>query len=330
MSVPLAQVARQALEEYGLGDWPLSFLRHGDNATFHVAQPGGDAFLLRLHVPVTAALGTHGADAGAVNSELLWLEALGQDTDLVLPQPVRNRAGALVTTVLAGDGPAVHGSLLRWVDGQPYHRDLETEQTSWQIGTILARLHLHASAWALPPGFTRPRRDGSYFARALAGLPAAVADGRIDPAAYAELANAVALLGDMLHAAGESRQTTGIMHADPHKGNLLCHQGQVRLIDFSFCALGNYMLDLAIALGDMQPRLHPACLSGYRSQRALPAGHERLIEALFLGIMVGTFSHWVPNPRAQEALARKVPEIAQEHAARFNRGESFWFRGRGA
>jgi hypothetical protein len=85
-------VDRQAAAEYDMKGHTLMFIRHSDNVTFKVESPGLGAYLLRIHVPVTRAMGTHGADSSAVNSELLWLEALSQDTDLVLQKPVRNRA----------------------------------------------------------------------------------------------------------------------------------------------------------------------------------------------------------------------------------------------
>jgi hypothetical protein len=75
-------VARRAVAEYELEDYALTFIRHSDNVTFKVDVPGSGAYLLRIHVPATGAMGTHGADPRAVRSELLWLEALSQDTDL--------------------------------------------------------------------------------------------------------------------------------------------------------------------------------------------------------------------------------------------------------
>jgi Ser/Thr protein kinase RdoA (MazF antagonist) len=320
------QVARRALAEYGFADAGLTFIGHSDNVTFKVTCPGLDACLLRIHTPVTAAMGDHGADVDTVSSELLWLEALHRDTDLVLQAPVRNRAGELVTQVVAEDATApLNCTLLRWLAGQPYLRDLETEHTARQIGELLAMLHRHASQWEIPAGFTRPRRDVAYFEGVLRGIQPALEDGRISRSDYFEFATSVALLCEMLRPMKEDRRTHGIMHTDAHKGNMLYHDGAIRLIDFSFCAFGNYMFDLGICLADMQERLHPAFLHGYRSWRALPDGHSRLIEAFFVGSMVGTFSFWVANPRAQKLLATKVPQIARDYAARFNRGEPFWF-----
>jgi Ser/Thr protein kinase RdoA (MazF antagonist) len=277
-------------------------------------------------VAATSAMGAHGADPVAVRSELQWLEALNRDTDLVLQRPVRNRTGALVTRVsLEDDVAPVNCTLLRWVRGQPYHRDLESPQTARQIGQTLAKLHLHASQWQVPAGFSRPRRDVLYFERVLRGIQPALRDGRIGASDYAEFEKSIALLTSRMRSLPEDRQTHGILHADAHKGNMLCDDGQIRLIDFSFCAFGHYLFDLGICLSDMKEELHAAFLGGYQSLRALPDDYQAWIEGFFVGSIVGTFSFWVANPRAQEILAKKVPQIARDYAAKFNRDERFWF-----
>jgi Ser/Thr protein kinase RdoA (MazF antagonist) len=110
-----------------------------------------------------------------------------------------------------------------------------------------------------------------------------------------------------------------------HKGNLLIHQGHIRLIDFSFCAFSDYMFDPAICLSDMRQDLHPAFFKGYQSLRSLPAGYQRLVEGLFIGSMVGAFSYWVPNPQFSSLLLRKVPQITQAYAVKYLHGGHFWF-----
>jgi hypothetical protein len=76
----------------------------------------------------------------------------------------------------------------------------------------------------------------------------------------------------------------------------------------------------------MKPRLYDAFLDSYASHRPFPDDHEQIIEGLWVGSMVGTFSYWVANPNAQELLARKVPEIVRDFVSKYNRGERFRFR----
>jgi Ser/Thr protein kinase RdoA (MazF antagonist) len=260
-----------------------------------------------------------------LRSEMLWLEALRKDTALELQEPIPTQEGSWVATVPAGDGSILHCTLLGWLEGEPYHRALESPETAAQIGVILAELHQHAAGWRLPPGFTRPARDAAYFEGVLAALIPAVDDGRIAPGDFAALARSVELLLERMAGPGGDQGGEGILHADTHKGNMLYQAGKIRLIDFSFCAFGNFLFDLGICFGDMKPELHADCLAGYRSVRPLPAGHEAWIEGLFLGSIVGTFSFWAANPAAQDSLRRKVPQVVRDYAEKFNRGELFWF-----
>jgi len=325
-SALFGDIARRALAAYDLQGHALAFIRHSDNATFKVEKPGSEPFLLRIHIPVSTNMGTHGADPEMINSELLWLEALSQDTDLVLQKPVRNQAGELVTRIPMKDSDEpVNCTLLHWLAGEPYHRDLESENTACQIGTILGKLHVHASQWKVPDGFKRPRRDLAYFEKMLNELKPALADGRISPPDYAEFETSIGLLGDMMCSLNDNRQACGLIHADAHKGNLLYHAGEIRLIDFSFCAWGDYMFDVGIGLSDMNKNLHPAFMKSYHSLRGLPDGYQKLIEGFFIGGMVGTFSFWVSNVHAQAMLKTKVPQTVRDYAAKFNRGEYFWF-----
>jgi Ser/Thr protein kinase RdoA (MazF antagonist) len=326
MQILLDNVARQALAEYDMSGFTLMFIRHSDNVTYKVETPSLGAYLLRIHVPVTDAMGAHGADTSAVNSELLWLEALSRDTDLILQKPVRNQTGALVTQVkVENSASPVNCTLMHWVDGQPYHRDLDSEETAHQIGEILAKLHIHVSQWQIPEGFKRPKRDIGYFEEVLRGFQPALNDGRVSSSDYSEFKTSIALLTETLRSLEESRQTHGLIHADTHKGNMLYHDGKIRLIDFSFCAFGNFMFDLGVCFSDMKESLHQGFLEGYQSLRALPDDYQRLIEGFFVGSMVGTFSYWVANPKTQEVLVMKVPQIARDYASKFNRGDHFWF-----
>jgi len=319
------EIAKRVLTNYDLLEPRISFIRHSDNVTYKVTTTNSEAYLLRIHIPLTSAMGSHGSDFEMVNSEVTWMLALEQETYLTLQKPIRNKSNALVTSIPNKDGSTINSTLLSWLNGEPYHRDLETEETAYQIGVLMARLHNQASRWEIPASFKRPKRDVKYFGAALNGLRPAVGDGRISGSDYTELSKSITLLIEMISGLDEAPQEYGIMHADTHKGNMLYNAGEIRLIDFSFCAFGNYMFDLGVCLSDMKAALHRICLQGYQSQRQLPKNHQRLIEGFFIGSIVGTFSFWAANPNAQELLVRKVPQITRDYAIKFNQGEHFWF-----
>ena len=324
MSEIFADVAHLALAGYGLGDAPYTFLQHSENVTFKVDTPDG-ARLLRIHVPSSTLMGKHGADAAMVNSEMLWLEALRRETDLPVQQPVRNRDGQFVTSVTRGSRK-FNCTLLEWLEGAPYQRELENEESAAQLGALVGKLHQFGSEWQAPSGFVRPKRDGAYFKKALDTLRITTEDGRASYHDFKSLETAIETLAQMLRRK-KNRAPIGLLHGDLHKGNFLYHQGQIRLIDFSMLATGSYLFDLGVCFSDMNPALHPVFLEAYQRLMPLPRDYERLIEAFFLGGMVMTFSFWLRLPEAQEELVHQISWIAREYAAKFNHDERFWFRG---
>jgi Ser/Thr protein kinase RdoA (MazF antagonist) len=316
--IHFAEIAERALNEYDLVSPSITFIQHSENYTFKVSTLSNADFLLRIHTPVVAEFGKHGADATAVRSEMLWLDALRRN-NMPVPRPIHNRRGGMVTEV---DG--FNCTVLDWLSGDEYIREMESEDTVSQIGVLVGKLHLHSSRWRKPRQFTRPRRDEAYFSSALKSLLPAVDDGRIGYRDFKTLETSIDLLVNMMNSTRKSRHTDGLLHGDLHRKNFLYHNGEIKLIDFSMASIGNYMFDLGICMANMSPALHPIFLINYDRLLPLPRNYPALIEGFFIGSYVGTLSYWVNNPQAQEILVQRVPYIAEEYAAKFNRDDRFW------
>lgn len=324
MSDLFAEVARLALQAYGLGDASYTFLQHSENVTFKVDTPDGGR-LLRIHTPRSTLMGGHGTNIGMVNSEMVWLNALRSETDLPVQQPIRNLDEQFVACIAKGKRK-FNCTLLEWLDGSPYRRELENEESAAQLGALVGKLHRFSGEWHAPAGFIRPKRNTAYFKKALDALKITIEDGR---ASYRDIKNLETAIETLTQIIRPMRKKNGVpvglLHGDLHKGNFLYHQGQIRLIDFSMSAMGSYMFDLGVCFSDMNPVLHPVFLAEYQKEMPLPQNYERLIEAFFLAGMVMTFSFWLRLPEAQETLVHDISFIAQEYAAKFNRDERFWF-----
>lgn len=312
------ETAYEALWHYPIQPALVTFLQHSENVTFHVECRGGD-FLLRLHSPRSESFGKEGSGRQVVHSEMLWLEAL-RAQGLPVPAPIKNKAGEYVSQV-AG----LNATLLGWQEGSLLTREMESEETAAQIGELVGRIHAHASQWQVPGGFLRPQRDAAYFQNALLSLRPAIQDGRISYPDYQLLETSLELLGEETRHMPRAPQTWGLLHGDLHRGNFLLHQGQIRLIDFSMCAFGHFAYDLATCLSNARAVFRPVILENYAQFFPLPPGHESLLEGYFLASYIATFSLWVSDAKSQETFIQRVSYIAREYAARFNRGERFWF-----
>jgi Ser/Thr protein kinase RdoA (MazF antagonist) len=314
------ETATRALRAYAIEPESLSFIQHSENMTFKVQTNQGN-YLLRLHVPFTPAFGNHGANKAAVNSEMLWLQAL-RKARLPVPTPVPTREGELVAQV---DG--INSTLLKWQNGELLTWEMENEQVAAQIGTLVGRLHQHSAHWNLPKGFYRPRRDAAYFENAMLALWPAVEDGRIASQDYRALQTAIGWLTGEIRNLSQTRITSGLLHGDLHRGNFLLQHGKIKLIDFSMSAFGHFAYDLGTCLSNVRIAYHPIFLENYTRCFPLVQGYERLVEGYFLGSSVVTFALWISDVESQEALIQRVPLIAREFAARFNNDEHFWFAG---
>ena len=99
----IRQLARTALEKFGLADASIKLQRHAGNTLFRIYTPKlrlpqaatdlfeEDQYLLRIHDP-------NYQTTDAIELELAWLTAMRRDADLPVPEPVPCQDGRLLVT----------------------------------------------------------------------------------------------------------------------------------------------------------------------------------------------------------------------------------------
>lgn len=317
----------QALARYGLEDYRLIFLRHNENLTYKVEAPGhGKAYALRMHEPRHSGFGRHGRDWKMVRSELRWMEAVQRDTGLTIPRPLRNLDGQLVTRLDRGDEkPPLNCSMLTWLDGKPPAEEGLSFEQAEQLGFLLARLHNHTRQWQLPADFSRPRRDSDYFKGMFQRLGRSVDEGLISRDDYHILGEVIEKVCEMLKAESGNGPFYGLIHADVINSNLLLHEGELRLLDFSFSCFAPYTYDLAVCLGDQKREIHKKILESYAQHSPLPENYQREIEGFMLGSLVGSLVFMLPRKETHGWIRNRLPQIIQERAQKFIQGQAYWF-----
>lgn len=264
----LRQVAMAALARYPVADGRLTLIAHDENTVFRHDSADG-RHLVRVHRPQRHGRGVD--SAVAIRSEIAWLHAIRQDTELEVPEAVPADGGAATVTVTAAGRTRVC-SVLRWMDG----RILETSARPVhlvRLGEAMACLHDQADAWRPPPGFVRISWDHeTFFGNVMVyGIRPAAECWELLPEPLRTRFMAVGeRMADLIPGASD----TGLIHADLHLGNALFHQGAVKLIDFDDCGTGPRLYDLAVALWELRDRadysaFRDALLSGYRARRDL-------------------------------------------------------------
>jgi Ser/Thr protein kinase RdoA (MazF antagonist) len=317
----LRKQAQAAVEAYGLSRARVRVLGYSGNTHYRVdaSQSVGlgsddgpywrDHYLLRLHQP-------HYQTRAAIESELLWLQALLHDTKLVVPQPVTNLDGELVTvTAIPGLPAPQYATLLRWVKG----RKSSGEPTAKQyraLGRVAAQLHNHASHWQPPERFTRIHYDwnGLFGDGGLFEFPASRL-WELIPKSYRRSFEAVTRqVRDVMNELGKGPDVYGLIHADlAVDANVLWHRGEPCIIDFDDSAHGYWIYDLAIALADVQNdetlrRFQVALLEGYSELRSMPPSqwaHLGLfIAAWHATAMLYAINGWLANPMFRAGAIR--------------------------
>ena len=136
-------LALRALSAYSIASPKITFLRHNENMVFRVIDAqAGHAYLLRLHSPLTAAFEGERLRPKGIASELCWLEALADETSVVLQRPVRTKEGNLVN-MIAGKQGDIACSLLQGIEADPFPALPSPDQVR-RLGTLIATLHTPA------------------------------------------------------------------------------------------------------------------------------------------------------------------------------------------
>ncbi len=297
----LRDLATMALHEYGLAGARLTFVHYEGNAIFRVDAPGsartrgtGAPYVpgrCNLRILTTS-------NKKAIASELTWLAALRQGSDLPVPEPIPASDGRLLITLATSGVPnGRHVSLMRWVDGthlslkslRPHHVE------AW--GHLMARLHDFAARWRPPKGFERNHWDwdgllGERVLRTPTGELTAMM-----PVRYREAFETISReLRETMATLGKGPDVYGMIHTDMYLENILFKAGTPRVIDFEDCGFGYWMFDIGIVLSQWLwspefPWIRDSFLTGYTKIRPLPNEQLRHLD-LFMAARYADLTLW--------------------------------------
>lgn len=267
----LRWVAVAALGEYGLSEGTLHFLTHGENTTWRHDGPRG-SHLVRVHRPQRHGRGDPEAP---IRSELAWLSAIREETDLLVPRPVATPDGRTTVVATVGDLTRVV-SVLEWTPGRIVGGSARPVHLR-RLGTAMARLHGHADAWKRPEGFTRIHWDREGFlGNAMVYGKLAAAD--VWPLFPPDLRKRFEAVAERMGPLLDSDPDTGLIHADLHLSNAVFNRDTVALIDFDDSGFGPRIYELAVALWSRRHRdeyapFRDALVDSYLSERELDVTH---------------------------------------------------------
>jgi Ser/Thr protein kinase RdoA (MazF antagonist) len=295
--------ARSVLASYGLKNASLTRLGGADNTNFRV--DADESFALRLRKPGRS-------DRVAVASELAWLGRLQADTLLVVPEPVVNGSGELITGITFAGEAETLATLTRWVQGAipPTADALSPEQLA-STGAVMAHLHRHARQFSPPEWFERPRYGKAYFRRRARELFSALSGADLDREELSHLEARAEHVVTRFAGLERTPERFGLIHADFHSGNYVLFGAEVRVIDFDRCGFGFYLFDLALALMELGEAQWTPFLQGYKAVAPLPPGYPSLLQGFLCLAYLDNLGFLAANPEELPFIVNELPFVSE-------------------
>lgn len=312
------ELAAGALHNWGMTVQALSWLTYSTNAVLAL-QTTDARYVLRLSLagPVKES---------RLHSELDWLRAIRQLTDLLAPNPVslsldgEERLYTSLSHDLLPPPHRVYCALFERIDGlSKSARELSTADCR-RIGRYLGKLHQDAQVDS-PAGFDRPRLDWQGLFGADSPYQSA-GESRALEAGQREIFGQVAgRVGQVMAQLDGERESFGLIHADLLAKNVLFGSNKIAALDFEYSGWGYFLYDLAPLLWQLRgersadyARLEGALLAGYLSAR-LDASVDREALEAFIAARQLASCRWLLQNLHHPQLRDAAPALIRQRTA---------------
>ncbi len=312
-------IAAEAARRFGLAEARLAPVQHGENTIWRADLPGSGAADGRF-VAGRYALRVHGIDYQSpadIRSELAWRAALAA-AGYPVPAPVVAADGSPLVQVEAPEALGARSvSVLRWMRGRLMH-ELPPASRYRRIGWTLAGLHEHGAQWRRPAWYVAKTWDWDGLLGGtiqFAGTNASECWPLLPAARRRRWERASDAFRAALDDLGRGAGVFGLIHADPHPGNLLYGDGEIRALDFDDSGWGWYLYDFAVALGAAQrrgecwERVRDTFFAGYEERRPVTRGSLRYLDLFFAARTISIALWVVGMTRINPAFADYLPGI---------------------
>lgn len=314
-----AKVAKEALRQYPIVWEKHVYLGKSDNVTFQVqTNDDNQKFLIKIHISTSS-----NKSKGNIASELMWLEALDRDTELVVPVPVRNIEGDLVTEISTDyNNKKFMVTIHHWINGSVLNRELTSNETE-NLALLMAALHKHSMQWNAPEGFNRPIYNSDHLYSSLNQLKQLVNLDLISSEVFVHVEESAHKIANLIQNHKRLPSNWGIIHSDLHESNYVFYEDTPRPIDFSNCGYGFYLFDMAETFMHLSSENRKVFISSYSKVNQLQENYFELFEAFFIWSIIRTFAFHSLNPNEQQSLATNFPSVIENYFRKFLNGENF-------
>lgn len=312
--MPSAHMIESELSKsYNIDVKNVVFLGESDNVTYRI-DTLSNQYLLKLH------LGNN--SEAIIDSELIWLEAINQDTDLKVQTPIKNVDDKFVTNIFDDTGNQSLWTLQSWLEGEILQRQ-PNEQEIEELARLMAALHNHAEDWSIPESFSRPVFNEEHLISSSEELAALIQANVLTAEHYEVFQKVSNKILSVIHMQDIQPSTWGMIHSDLHEGNYVIDKGKPYAIDFSGCGFGFYLFDIAETFLHLNPDNQKKFIHFYQKHRKLQKDYHEVLEAFFLWQIIRNFAFLSKNEEEFEYLTKAIPHVIEKFCVEFLGGSHF-------
>ncbi|MGL4608114.1 MAG: phosphotransferase [Trueperaceae bacterium] len=229
----MMDVVGMVLKYYGLENATTKLMRDYENLIYRVEA--NQTYALRLCTPEM--------DEKILATEVNWLAAIRNETDVLVPKPVLNKEGNFISHA---EGRLC--VLFEWLEGEPVSKTMSEEVAS-HVGTMMAELHRQASSYQ-SEAFAGTTFDEKYFFGRNSWWQTKAKERLAE--GFESVVPAIEKTKAIMQRLGTSSQHFGMTHTDIHFGNVIRSGDTFALLDFGSYGLGYYLMDIAVTEAEFE------------------------------------------------------------------------------
>lgn len=286
----LRQMAIRALDHYHLEVVKVSLITNEQNGIFRVDTADKQKYILRVITPDA------GHSLGEINSEMMFLHALHDQSDINAPLPLRNQSGKWVTTIEVDGIPQPRScAVFTWVKGKEI-ADYRTPKTWRLFGKLSAQLHEFARTFTPSDDFQLPIYD-TIFPFAEDNVMFTDENRRYFTIEQFDLLQeALEKVQADIDQLYQVKADIQVIHGDLHHWNVLIAGNQLSPIDFEDLMWAHPIQDIATTLyynrwDDNYDDLLAAFKQGYETITAFPEAYDGQLEVQMLSRRLGLLNY---------------------------------------
>ena len=309
----IRNVALMVLQQYDLAWTEIKFNKVSDAITFKITTETEACFLLRIH--------NEARQKSEIEGEIMLLNYL-ESQNMTVPTGQKSKSDKYVLEFETKKGETLYVTLMSWVDGDVL-TSAPTDTQARNMGRILAQIH-HASESFVPEeNQSFPHWGLETFRENMKKLSQyhSIFLSQEGWEMYQNVADTIIV---ELENTPKCSQNYGFVHGDFHLENIIFKEDVPFPIDFGRCGYSYFLYDIASTILGLNWQNRKNFVEGYTGLKKLKDGYERLLETMFVKVMIENYCHHCSDPSETEGLIAEQP-YAQAYIQAYLQRRSFLF-----